>query len=334
MLIQDNDVFHCLARNQALLYNKTMRRFFPATLIALALFLGLTLAPRSVEAQQRSSPNPTITPAIEATLEAQIATPEAVVVETPPPKTDITEPSVITKSRLARFLDEMPVQPLGPTNFVQHAIRTAVNQGVPANVLVLLLLFPVIASLIAASRHVIGLQGFGVYIPAVLSVALLSTGIITGIILFVAILIAAGIGRSIFRKFHLQYLPRTALTLWLVSLVVFGLLLLSPLLAQFQINLISVTIFPILVVILLSENFLEAQLAGSQSRAIELTIETIILAVISALFMRTEEVQRFVIIYPELTILAVFILDIVVGRFTGLRLSEYLRFRPILDPEE
>jgi len=58
------------------------------------------------------------------------------------------------------------------------------------------------------------------------------------------------------------------------------------------------------------------------------------LAVLSALFMRTEEVQRFVIVYPEFTIIMVFVIDMLVGRFTGLRLTEYLRFRPILDPEE
>ena len=272
----------------------------------------------------------------EATTAARVASPSAQVLETINERrtSDITEPSSVAKSKLSKYLEETPTNPLGPTNFVQHAIRTAVAKGVPANVLVLILLFPVVASMIAASRHIIGLQGFGVYIPAVLAVALLSTGIITGILLFIAILISASIGKTIFRKFRLQYLPRTALTLWLVSLAVFGLLLGSPYLAEVDINLIAVTIFPILVLILLSENFIEAQLAGSQHRAIELTIETIFLAVLSALFMRTEEVQRFVIVYPEFTIIMVFVIDMLVGRFTGLRLTEYLRFRPILDPEE
>lgn len=272
----------------------------------------------------------------EATMEAQTATPSANVVEKIEEKKqkDITETTPKVQSKLARYLEETPQEPLGPTNFIQHAIRRAVSQGVPANVLVLILLFPVIASFIAASRHIIGLQGFGVYTPAVLAVALLSTGIITGLILFLIILFAASIGRNIFRKFKLQYLPRTALMLWMVSLAIFGILLFSPFFAQFDVNLVAVNIFPILVLMLLSENFIEAQLSGSQSRAIELTIETIFLAVMSAIVMQTEAVQRFVIIYPEITIAAVFALDMTVGRFTGLRLSEYLRFRPIMDPEE
>lgn len=347
---EPNPIAHQIKRGVPIplfrLYNGSMRRLFVSYLFVLIGITAVTWLAAPVAAQIRVSPAPSLSPTPEviasseadlvATAAAETATPSAEVLQTfqERQKTDITEPSTEAKSRLARFLDETPEQPLGPTNFVQHAIRAAVNRGVPANVLVLLLLFPVIASLIAASRHVIGLQGFGVYTPAVLAVALLSTGIITGIALFTAILIAASIGRSIFRRFHLQYLPRTALMLWLVSLVVFSLYLTSPFLVQVDINLIAVTIFPILVLILLSENFLEAQLAGSQYRALELTIETILLAVISALFMRTEEVQRFVIVYPEFTILSVFIVDIVVGRFTGLRLAEYLRFRPILDPEE
>lgn len=276
------------------------------------------------------------TTAAQATASADTASPSADVVERIEEKKgkDITETTPKVQSKLARFLEETPIQSLGPTNFIQHAIRRSVNQGVPANVLVLILLFPVVASLIAASRHIIGLQGFGVYTPAVLAVALLSTGIITGLILFLTILGAASVGRSIFRRFKLQYLPRTALMLWMVSLAVFVILLLSPYLAQFDINIVAVSIFPILVLMLLSENFIEAQLSGSQSRAIELTIETIFLAVMSAMVMQTEAVQRFVIIYPEFTILAVFALDMTVGRFTGLRLSEYLRFRPIMDSEE
>lgn len=314
-------------------------------ILTLVLFSYLAVA---VNAQTRPSPaipnaspdlsenqDSTIGAELDATSEAE-ASPAAQVREVIEERrsSDLTETTGEAKGRLSSFLEQTPAQPLGPTNFVQHAIRKAVDQGVPANVLVLILLFPVVASLIATSRHIIGLQGFGVYIPAVLAVALLSTGIITGIFLFIVILISASIGRTIFKKFKLQYLPRTALVLWLVALTVFSLLLVSPQLIQFEINLAALSIFPILVLILLSENFIEAQLAGTRSRAIELTIETVLLAVLSTIFMRAEIVQRFVIIYPELTIITVLAIDILVGRFKGLRLAEYLRFRPIIDPEE
>lgn len=273
---------------------------------------------------------------IEATLSAEPATISGQVsnvVEERREK-DITETGSQVKSRLARILDENPVGELTLLNFMQHGLRRAVNQGVPANVLVLLLLFPVIASFIAASRHIVGLQGFGVYAPAVLAVAFLSTGILTGLVLFTAIILVASIGRLVVKFFKLQYLPRTALLLWFVTVTVFGLMVLSPYLSLIGIDLIAVSIFPILVLILLSENFLEAMYSSSQSRALELTLETVLLAILSAIFVRTEMVQEFVILRPELTSVMVFFLDLAVGKYTGLRISEYFRFKPILDPEE
>lgn len=247
---------------------------------------------------------------------------------------DITQVVEPAKSRLARLLDERPVGELTFTNFMQHLIRNAATQGVPVNILVLILLFPVIASFIAASRHVIGLEGFGIYTPAVLAVTFLSTGLISGILLFVAILAAATIGREILKRFKLQYLPRTALMLWAVSLSVFFLLVASPYLLPLGIDLITLSIFPILVLILLSENFIEALLSGTQKRAVELTFETILLAALSAVFIRTQVVQEFVLFHPELMILVVLIANIAVGRYTGLRISEYFRFKPLLDTEE
>lgn len=247
---------------------------------------------------------------------------------------NLTDVAPEVQNKLTKLLQETPVKPLSPLTFIQHAIRRAVNEGVPPNLLVLVLLFPVITAFIAASRHIIGLEGFGVYTPAVLAVTLVSTGIGTGLLLFCIILIAASVGRTVLRQFKLQYLPRTALMLWFVSLTVFGLLLVSPALTNLNINLVSVSIFPILMLVLLSENFIEAQLAGSQSRAIQLTLETMVLAVICAMIMRMSEVQRFVILYPELTIVLILLGDIAVGRYTGLRLSEFLRFKPIIDPEE
>lgn len=285
-----------------------------------------------IAAQNRPTPT--------STVSAQIATEAGVVREFVEPKRehtvekDLTQSSGPAKSRLALILDETPAGSLTPFNAIQHAIRWAVEQGVPANMLVLTLLFPVIASFVAVSRHIIGLEGFGIYTPAVLAVAFMSTGIITGILLFVSILIIVGIGRQLLGKLRLQYLPRTALLLWLVSLAVFGLLLLSPFLSRININVIGLNIFPVLVLVLLSENFLEAQISGTQKRALELTMETLVLAVLSAIFMRMGNVQRFVILHPEITLASVLALDVAISRYTGLRFSEYFRFKPIIDTEE
>ena len=129
----------------------------------------------------------------EATPEATLASPSAETVQKIQEKKDqdITETEGEQKSKLVRYLEENPLKNKNITNLLQQAIRNAVTEGVPPNVIVLVLLFPLVSSFIAASRHIIGLRGFGIYIPAVLSIALVSTGVVEGIALFLAIVLVA-----------------------------------------------------------------------------------------------------------------------------------------------
>jgi hypothetical protein len=242
---------------------------------------------------------------------------------------DLTETGGKQKDKLAAFLDENPPEPLAWNNFIQHGIRYAVNEGVPVNTLVLVLLFPMVASLIAASRHMIGLRGFGVYSPAVLSVALVSTGITEGILIFLAIVGTAVLAKRIIWRLKLSYLPRTAMLLWMISLGILGVLFIAP--SINVVTLMTVNIFPILILVLLAENFLDAQSRTKQAEAIALTVETIGLAALSALLLKWELVQKVALLEPELLILSTALLNIVIGKFTGLRISERFRFRSIIE---
>lgn len=245
---------------------------------------------------------------------------------------DITESGNIKKSRLAAFLDENPPSELNWFNFVQHSIRYAVSEGVQPNIIVLVLLFPLVASLIAASRHVLGLRGFGIYIPAVLSVALVSTGVLEGIIIFLAIAATALFAKKILKPTRLPYLPRTALLLWTVSIGIFGIILFAPVINL--VTLMSVNIFPILILVLLAENFIDAQARSKQTEALSLTIETIALAVIAGYILKWEALQQLALTEPELLIVSVGLLNILIGKFVGLRVSERLRFKSLIEEEE
>ncbi|MDA1079526.1 MAG: hypothetical protein O2840_02450, partial [bacterium] len=172
---------------------------------------------------------------------------------------------------------------------------------------------------------------FGIYIPAVLSVALVSTGIFEGIIMFVGIVITALVAKKLIAKLKLSYLPRTGLLLWTISLGIFATLVLAPLLNIT--SLMSVNIFPILILVLLAENFLDAQTRTKQSEAIALTLETLGLAFVSGLILKWEPLQKLVLLEPELMFMGTAALNIIIGKFVGLRLSERMRFRSIIEEE-
>lgn len=240
-----------------------------------------------------------------------------------------------TKGQLEQVLDTQHIGPLGFTNFLQHAIRQAVGQGVPANTMVLLLLFPLVATIIAAARHFIGLRGFGVFTPAVVSVVLLATGLRLGIALFFGILGLAMFARILLKKIRLQYLPQLAMLVWIMSLGILLLFVFAPGLGEVgklggleQLN--TIGIFPILLLVLLTETFISAQISHGMKIAAKMTIETLLLAVISYLLMSMGQTQAWVLTHPELTMLLLAGANILLGQFTGLRMLEYWRFRELL----
>lgn len=273
------------------------------------------------------------TDSADASDSGKLASPSAAVVEKIQEKKDqdITETTGKQKSDLEAYLDEIDPGPLGWNNFIQHSIRISIVQGLQANVIVLILLFPLVASVIVASRHIIGLRGFGIYIPAVLAVALVSTGVLEGLFMFFIIALTAMLAKKLLKKTNFSYLPRTALMLWMVSISIFVILTIAPLFNLFSLAIIN--IFPILILILLAENFLDAQAKMKQRDAIVLTAETILLAVFSGFLLKWEPLQQFALSEPELLILFTGVINILVGKFTGLRVTERLRFRSIIEEE-
>ena len=218
-----------------------------------------------------------------------------------------------------------------PLNPVKYAIRGAVKAGVPANTLVLLLLLPVAASVIAGARHLIGLRGFGIFLPAALSVVFIATGPVVGIGLFLVIVVFSILSRFVFKKLKikLQYLPRMALILWFVVLGVLGILFLAPLVKYPALS--DVSIFPVLVLALLAEDFSRVQLGKSAKTAINITSETLILALLSYIFLTFQPIQHFALLNPEALLILTAVFDFLLGKYVGLRVLEIWRFRKLIN---
>lgn len=235
-----------------------------------------------------------------------------------------------TLGPLEGVLEAQQLGSVWPNNPLKYAIRGAISAGVPANTIVLLLLLPLVAFFIAAARHLIGLRGFGIFLPAALSVAFVATGPVVGIGLFLLIVFVSTSARIVLRraKVKLQYLPRMALILWLVSASVLGILFLAPYL--YQPDLANVSIFAVLILALLAEDFTKVQLGKSVKTAVALTTETLILSLASYAFLTYEPLSEFALLNPERLLVSVGILDFLLGKYAGLRLFEIWRFRRLL----
>lgn len=295
-----------------------MRKILFAIVILLISFTPVQAQVRLV------SPAPS--PSVEATPAAEVVSPS------PAPKTDLTQPAGETISQLEQILLDHPAGPLKWNNFLRYAIERAVENGLPVNTVVLIVLFPLIVAIVAAARHLIGVRGVGILTPALLSVGFLATGIWVGVVLFLIILLVATTARIVLRKLKLQYLPRMALLLWFVSAGVLGTLFLA---AFFKIgSFLTVGIFPILILMLLAETFIDIQQGRSGNEARDIIFQTFLLAMISSLLLAWQEVQRVVVIFPEVIFMGVAVADLFIGRYTGLRLTEYLMFKRVVGGEE
>ncbi|MFH1183001.1 MAG: 7TM domain-containing protein [Candidatus Moraniibacteriota bacterium] len=210
-------------------------------------------------------------------------------------------------------------------------VQLAINQGVPQETIVYILMYPIILTIIAAARQVVGIKAFGIYTPSIIAVALLATTLKYGIAIFIVILAVALGMRFVLKSFKLLYMSRTAIMLSVVAVAVLAFLAIGGSLQRT--GLASVSIFPLLIMITIVEKFVIVQMENGYKTALMLAFETIFLAAICYFFVKWEAFQSLILDFPGIVVLIV-ILNIALGKWTGLRLSEYYRFRDVISNVE
>jgi len=203
-----------------------------------------------------------------------------------------------------------------------------ISQGVPQETAVLLLMLPIVATVIAFARQIIGIKGFGIYTPLIIAFAFLATGLKYGLALFMTILLVGTLIRLLVKRLRLLYLPRMAIVLTSVALAIL-LVFLEGAYSGRKV-LIAASIFAVLIMVTLVEKFIAAQIERGARRAIILTSETLLLSIICYWIASWLWLQNLVFLYPFWIILGAITVNIFLGKWTGLRLLEYWRFREVI----
>lgn len=209
-------------------------------------------------------------------------------------------------------------------NSIQMLIRAGIDRGVATNTIVLLLLLPMVATLVSILHYVVGLSGYGIFMPTMIAVVFLATGVAGGILLFATILGISVLSNFLLKRFKLHFWPARSINLMFISMGTFGLMIGSSYLDLISIS--DISIFPVLFMILLVEEFTRTQLIKSKREALSLTVGTLVLSIVGAMLMSIREVQMWVMAQPEITLIAVLIVNLLVGSYTGIRLMEIKRF--------
>jgi PKD repeat protein len=209
---------------------------------------------------------------------------------------------------------------------LSRLITSFISNGIPANTIYLILAIPFITFIIAFARQVIGISTFGVYTPTVLALTFLILGIYFGLGALLIVVLVSYILRLMFRKIELLYIPRLSLALSAISL---SLLAIIWFLLRFGSPIaIPLAIFPMIVMSTMSEKFTAAQSEEGLRGALFGAFETILVAVAAYYFVIWASFSNILMSLPEL-ILIPLVGSILLGKFTGLRLTEYFRFRAL-----
>lgn len=202
-----------------------------------------------------------------------------------------------------------------------------IQGGVPKETIILLLMLPVIATFIVATRQIVGIKAFGIYTPLIITFAFFDLGIKYGLAIFVMILLVGTIVRYAVRHFRMLYLPRMGIILTIMAIVI--LIILFEGVVSKRTVFINSSIFSILIMITLAEKFIAVQIEKGLKTAIALSVETLIISIVGYYILRWQNLQQLVFFYPQI-ILAALAINIFLGRWNGLRLTEYLRFKELL----
>jgi hypothetical protein len=193
----------------------------------------------------------------------------------------------------------------------------------------ILLLLPVAALIICVFRNLVGLSSFGMFAPALIGLAFHDLHSLPGMLVFVTILLIGWLMRRGLDHYHLLQVPRVALMLTLIMVVLIAAVVASNRWGFPATRYIS--LFPVVILTGMVERFWTLEVEDGTRASFKTLFQTLFIATVIALVLGLPSLVRTLFVYPE-TLGLVMAVQLLIGRYTGYRLSEMFRFRDFLRP--
>ncbi len=237
------------------------------------------------------------------------------------------------------IIDESTGQ-LKPWNFMSYFVNILINTGIPDNTIALILLLPVIATVVAIMRQVVGVTTFGIYTPSLLTLSFLIIGLYAGLLTLLMAIIAGALLRPLLKKTRMLFIPKMAIVITIISMAILLLLIISNSLNLFDAQFLSIAVFPMIVISTSVEKMISVKSEKGLISSIFLMSGTVVVAVTAYIIaggeinlgfttMQFSSLKTTMLTYPEIIILLL-IVNLGLAKWSGLRLMEYVRFREIL----
>ncbi len=189
-----------------------------------------------------------------------------------------------------------------------------------------LLLVPIGALMICLLRNLVGFPTFGIFMPVLMALAFRNTGLLYGLGIFAGVVLIGYVVRQWINKLRLLLVPRLSviLTLVIIFFTIFALIGNRFGLKEFM----AVGLLPFVILTMTIERFFVMIEEAGGLEGLQTAAGSAAVAAITYGIIQFEPLQLTFFVYPEL-LLAVAAFQVVIGRYTGYRLSEFIRFRKL-----
>lgn len=195
------------------------------------------------------------------------------------------------------------------------------------NTLKWLMIFPLAILIIVLMRNVVGVQTMGTFTPMLIAMSLVKTGFVAGLISFTFIIGVGLLIRALLSKLNLLLVPRISAVVIFVILIMQGLTILGY---QMKIDVASSAVFfPIIIMAWIIER---ASITWEEDGAMNATKEivySVLVAIITYFVICNEDIRYIMFAFNELNLVILFVV-MLLGTYTGYRLTELRRFRPLV----
>lgn len=189
-----------------------------------------------------------------------------------------------------------------------------------------LVTIPVGIALLVFLRQFVGFNTLGTFMPVLIGIAFRETALLNGVLLF-SLLVALGLAlRFYLEKLHLLLVPRLAVVLIFIVMAMAGFAILMT--GANQAIGLSISLFPMVILTMTIERMSIVWEENSAGEAIKQGVGSLIAAAITYLAMTNNMVEHLMYQFPEL-LFVLMGLCVLMGRYTGLRLTELWRFKAL-----
>ncbi|MDG1330956.1 MAG: 7TM domain-containing protein [Crocinitomicaceae bacterium] len=195
--------------------------------------------------------------------------------------------------------------------------------GLSERLLLIMLLLPIGALIVAIFRNVIGLKTFGVFLPVLIAISFMTTGVTLGIISFLLMVGLISLLHIPLAKWGILHVPK--LVVMLIAMI-FAMIVILYLGVELNVETVgTLTFFPVVIMTITAEKYARYVVEEGFKTASRVMTQTLFVTLFSYFILASPSVHIYLMNYPELLLLFAAI-SILLGKWIGLRISEYRRF--------